>query len=265
MFEAELFGAERGAYTGADRRRAGLAAAAQNGTLFLDEIAEVPLALQAKLLRFLEGSEFRPLGGTESQRFTGRLVTATNKDLRTEVAASRFREDLLFRIEVLAISIPPLRQRREDIPRLAEELLAQLSEKYRRPLPLFNAEDLNWLCDYEFPGNVRELRNILERSLLRTPDESRWLTLDRTWSGDRSSASTLSPPPTRGTPKAPGDLLPPERANLTPLEAQEYLLIRTALAEARGGIRCAAAKLGLSPQALLRRLQKWPELRPPSA
>src|SRR5262249_3972608 len=142
MFEAELFGADRGAYTGADRRRAGLVTAAQNGTLFLDEIAEVPLALQAKLLRFLDGREFRTLGSPESQRSTGRLLAATNKNLRTEVAAGRFREDLLFRIEVLTISIPPLREHREDIPSLAEELLAQLSAKYRRSLPVFKAEDL---------------------------------------------------------------------------------------------------------------------------
>lgn len=262
MFEAELFGAERGAYTGADKRRPGLVAAAQGGTLFLDEIAEVPPALQAKLLRFIEGAEFRSLGSTASQRFNGRIIAATNKDLRTEVAAGRFREDLLFRIEMFTISIPPLRERREDIPRLSERLLAQLAEKYGRKLPLFNAEDLKAICDHDFPGNVRELRNILERSLLRTPQESQWLLLDRNWIGRRPSTSIFPASPKAASTGIPDDVLPPERASLTPLEAQEYRLIRASLTEARGGIRRAATKLGLSPQALLRRLDKWPELRP---
>lgn len=262
MFEAELFGAERGAYTGADRRRTGLVAAAQGGTLFLDEIGEVPLALQAKLLRFIEGREFRALGGTENQPFTGRLIAATNRNLRAEVAAGRFREDLLYRIEVFTVALPPLRERREDIPALAECLLAQLVRRYeRRPLNL-RPEDLTSLQQHNFPGNARELRNILERSLLRTPDDSRWLALDRAGLG----APPLATPVTSSTPSAApavieNDVLPPERAGLTALEAQEYRLIRQTLREVNGGIRRAAAKLGFSPQALLRRLEKWPELR----
>lgn len=261
MFEAELFGAERGAYTGADRRRAGLVQAAQGGTLFLDELAEVPLPLQAKLLRLLEGREFRALGGTEMQTFTGRFVAATNKSLHQEVEAGRFREDLLFRVEVLTIEIPPLRQRREDIPALAERLLSQLAIRYGRPTPLLRGEDLQVLSAHDFPGNVRELRNILERGLLRTPDESRWLFLDGAWF-KRSSAAPALPPPVVA-PIASDEALPAERATLSVLDAQEYRLIRKTLQEAKGGIRRAAAQLGLSPQALLRRLEKWPELRPP--
>ena len=265
MFEAELFGAERGAYTGADKRRQGLVASAQGGTLFLDEIAEVPMTSQAKLLRFLEGREFRPLGGTVSENFTGRFVAATNKSLHAEVAAGKFREDLLYRIEVFTIEIPSLRQRREDIPELAEHLLKHLANKYGRQTLLLRAEDLAALQVYSFPGNVRELRNILERGLLRTPDESRWLSLDLAWlkvSEPRppiiASPVTASIVPTVAI---LDDALPTDRASLSPLEAQEYRMIRTALREVNGGIRRAAAKVGLSPQALLRRLEKWPELR----
>jgi DNA-binding NtrC family response regulator len=260
MFEAELFGAERGAYTGADKKRQGLVSSAQGGTLFLDEIGEVPLGLQAKLLRFLESREFRALGGTGLEMFTGRVIAATNKSLQAEVQAGNFREDLFYRIEVFALEVPPLRAHREDIPALAETILEQLSRKYGRTVPLLRKEDLSALQQHSFPGNVRELRNILERALLRTAEDSRWLTLDLGWLG--KSAGVLAAAPVPATQSAQFSPLPPERAGLTPLEAQEYQMIRATLIESNGGIRRAAAKLGLSPQALLRRLEKWPELRP---
>ncbi len=253
MFESELFGAERGAYTGADKNRAGLVAAAAGGTLFLDEIAEVPPALQAKLLRLLEAREFRSLGSVESQRFTGRFVAATNKKLAAEVKAGRFREDLWYRLDVFAVELPPLRKRRADITGLAELLLTQLAQKYSRSKPLLRSEDLSAFNAHNFPGNVRELRNVLERSLLRTPPESKWLKLDLNWLSRETTMSAAATPATN-------DALPPERI-LKPVEAQEYLLIRDALRDSNGGIRRAATKLGMSPQALLRRLEKWPELR----
>ena len=181
MFEAELFGAERGAYTGADKARTGLVAAAGNGTLFLDEIGEVPLLLQTKLLRLLEARDIRALGSTRDQAFTGRFLAATNKDLTAEIKAGRFREDLLYRLDVFSIELPPLRQRREDIPKLAESLLSQLSAKYGRIKPLIRAEDLKALARHDFPGNVRELRNVLERSLLKTDSDNRWLAMDLNW------------------------------------------------------------------------------------
>jgi DNA-binding NtrC family response regulator len=254
MFESELFGAERGAYTGAERKRPGLVAAAAGGTLFLDEIAEVPQALQAKLLRLLDAREYRALGSTESQSFTGRFVAATNKNLADEVKAGRFREDLLYRLDVFAVELPPLRKRRADIPGLAELLLAQLAKKYERAKPMLKPEDLEALSAHNFPGNVRELRNVLERSLLRTAHDSRWLAIDLKWlQRDTTTAS-------RPAAETPMDALPPDR-KLSPVEAQEYRLIRDTLRETNGGIRRAAVKLGMSPQALLRRLEKWPELR----
>jgi DNA-binding NtrC family response regulator len=262
MFESELFGAERGAYTGADRKRQGLVAAAGTGTLFLDEIGEVPLALQAKLLRLLEAREYRPLGSTETLPFQGRFLAATNRSLSEEVRAGRFREDLLYRLEVFSIELPPLRQRRADLARLAERLLADLAVKYERTKQLLQPADLEALEAHDFPGNVRELRNVLERSLLKTPDDSRWLKLDVNWlHRGRPTTAHIAAPPSAAAAVTP----PPPQRSLTRLEEQEYRLIQTALAEANGGIRRAAAKVGLSPQALLRRLEKWPELRPPAA
>lgn len=255
MFESELFGAERGAYTGAEKKRSGLVGAAAGGTLFLDEIAEVPLALQAKLLRVLEAREFRSLGSTETQMFTGRFVAATNRNLADEVKAGRFREDLWYRLDVFAVELPPLRKRSADIPGLAELLLTQLARKYNRAKPMFQAGDLNALGAHEFPGNVRELRNVIERSLLRTDSESKWLALDLNWL--QRGATTA----TNASAVSSGDAIPADR-QLTAIEAQEYRLIRDTLRESHGGIRRAAGKLGMSPQALLRRLEKWPELRP---
>ena len=256
MFESELFGAERGAFTGADKKRGGLVAAAAGGTLFLDEIGEVPLALQAKLLRLLEAREFRALGTTEAQPFTGRFVAATNKNLAEEVKAGRFREDLLYRFDVFSVELPPLRKRRADIPGLAELLLGQLAKKYDRAKPLLTPEDLAKLSAHDFPGNVRELRNVLERSLLKTSDDAKWLALDVNWLNRSSGSGVLGP----GSATPTTEPLPADR-NLSPVDAQEYRLIRDTLREVNGGIRRAATKLGMSPQALLRRLEKWPELR----
>jgi len=258
MFEAELFGAERGAYTGADRRRTGLAAAASDGTLFLDEIGDVPLPLQPKLLRLLEAREFRALGSNEPQTFTGRFIAATNKSLVDEVKAGRFREDLWYRLDVFTVELPPLRQRRGDIPGLAELLLAQLARKYDRAKPLLKPDDLAAIANYDFPGNVRELRNLIERSLLKSPADERWLSLDLGWL-ERGTSRTPPPAQLRPQPATVPQL--PEGRELTPIEAQEYRLIREALLDAKGGIRRAASRLGMSPQALLRRLEKWPELR----
>jgi DNA-binding NtrC family response regulator len=260
MFESELFGAERGAFTGADKKRAGLAAAAAGGTLFLDEIAEVPLAQQAKLLRLLEAREFRALGSTATQPFTGRFLAATNKNLADEVKAGRFREDLLYRLDVFSVELPPLRQRRADIPGLAELLLTQLAKKYSRPKPLLQADDLAKLAAHSFPGNVRELRNVIERSLLRTASDTKWLALDLNWLNKNSPAAPIPAPEASSPAPLPDDPLPADRA-LTPIEAQEYKLIRDTVRANQGGIRRSATVLGMSPQALLRRLEKWPELR----
>lgn len=253
MFEAELFGNEKGAYTGADRRRTGLAEAAEGGTLFLDEVAEIPLDLQSKLLRFLETHEYRPLGGTALRHFNGRVVAATNRKLSEEVRAGRFREDLLYRLDVFSVRLPSLREHLGDLPRIAEALLERLCEKYTRPVPALSQGDLRALQSHSFPGNVRELRNLLERSLLRTEPTAHELKMDLEWLRNRAELSSNAPETTT----APAAVA----RSLSPLELQEYELIARTLANENGGIRRAAAKLGLTHQALLRRLQKWPELR----
>jgi len=160
-----------------------------------------------------------------------------------------------------AVELPPLRKRRTDVPGLAELLLTQLAKKYERAKPLLKPDDLAALNNHSFPGNVRELRNVIERSLLRTSNDAKWLALDVNWlsraAAPAASAPTLAVASTSAIPEEP---LPADR-KLTPVEAQEYRLIRDTLRECNGGIRRAAAKLGFSPQALLRRLEKWPELR----
>lgn len=276
MFEAELFGSEKGAYTGADKRRVGLIEAAEGGTLFLDEVAEIPLPQQAKLLRFLESREYRALGSTKAREFTGRVVAATNRPLEEDVREKRFREDLLFRLDVLTLRLPPLRERISDLEPLAEHLLTQLCAKYQRPKPFLRPEDLAVLRGYNFPGNVRELRNLLERSLLKNAPDSHWLVLDLGWLrglAPAASVPALSVPtpiavtPTVVAPSSPAPVaapLPPPERVLNPIDLQEYQLIRQVLLDEKGAIRRAAAKLGLTHQALLRRLQKWPELRPGS-
>jgi len=250
MFEAELFGSEKGAYTGAEKKREGLISSAEGGTLFLDEITETPMPQQAKLLRFLDSHEYRPLGGNALRQFGGRVVAATNRVLADEVRHGRFREDLMFR---LSVRLPPLREHMSDLDMLTRNLLAQLSEKYGRQQPTLRPGDLAAMRDYRFPGNVRELRNLLERALLRTPESAAVLAFDATWLSSGSSLDTAS------ISKSPSSL--PADRKLNAIELQEYSLIQEALRSEDGGIRRAAARLGITHQALMRRLEKWPELR----
>ena len=253
MFESELFGSEKGAFTGADKRREGLIEGAAGGTLFLDEITETPLPQQAKLLRFLESREYRPLGSNALRQFTGRIVAATNRSLAEEIKCGRFREDLMYRLTVATVRLPALREHISDLELLVENLLTQLAEKYRRKKPFLKPGDFEAMRRYHFPGNVRELRNLLERALLRTPDEASWLAFDLAWLSNaaigETAASTSIPAP------------PPLDRQLNAIDLQEYRLIQQTLQAEGGGIRRAATRLGITHQALLRRLEKWPELR----
>jgi DNA-binding NtrC family response regulator len=173
LIESELFGFEKGAFTGADCARAGRFEEAHGGTLFLDEIGELPLATQAKLLRFLDEPVVSRLGGNQSKRLDVRLITATHRDLQELVAKGLFRADLLFRLNVARIRVPPLREHREDIPALAEyllKLLTQDSELGSQHFPILSEETLIRLRQYDWPGNVRELRNVLQQALLVARD-----------------------------------------------------------------------------------------------
>ena len=169
LFESELFGYEKGAFTGAHHRRIGLVESASGGTLFLDEIGEVPLAQQAKLLRLIESSTFRRVGGVETLRADFRLVAATHRDLRAMVARGEFREDLYYRLNVFPIRVPPLRERSEDLPLLVDALLARIAP--HRALRL-DARAMAALRGHPFAGNIRELRNVLERAALLADRES---------------------------------------------------------------------------------------------
>ena len=165
LLESELFGYVKGAFTGADSDKAGLFQAASGGTIFLDEIAELPLVLQPKLLRVLQEHRFKRVGAIEEQSTDARVIAATNRDLEAEVRAGRFREDLFFRLNVLPIEIPPLRARREDIPILTTSFIERFSKDYRREVSEISPEAMNYLLNYHFPGNVRQLENIIERGV----------------------------------------------------------------------------------------------------
>jgi transcriptional regulator with GAF, ATPase, and Fis domain len=166
LIESEFFGHEKGAFTGAAMRREGRFAQADGGTLFLDEIAELPLELQAKLLRVLQEGEFEPLGSERTQKVDVRIVAATNRRIEDEIAAGRFREDLYYRLNVFPIHIPPLRERTGDIDLLAEAFAERFARRMGRRFDKLGADDLRVLRGYAWPGNVRELQNVIERALI---------------------------------------------------------------------------------------------------
>ncbi len=234
-FESELFGHMRGAFTDARTDRIGRFELADKGTIFLDEIANVPVRQQAKLLRVLETGQSERVGSSKTIRVDVRVLSATNADLRREVAEGRFREDLLFRLNTVELRLPPLRERREDIPALATHFLAHYAAKYRRTLAGLSPHALRALLSYPWPGNVRELDHTLERGVLMA-------------TGTSIEASDLGLPVARVTQAATMDDLD--------LEAVEAILVRKALARAQGNITQAAELLGLSRGALYRRLEK---------
>ncbi|HSE17074.1 MAG TPA: sigma-54 dependent transcriptional regulator [Pyrinomonadaceae bacterium] len=237
VFESELFGHVRGAFTDAKSDRVGRFELADGGTLFLDEIGNVPLNLQPKLLRVLETGEFERVGSSKTQKVNVRLLSATNADLNAEVAQGRFRQDLLFRLNTVEIRLPPLRDRIEDIPPLAEHFLKLHRERYRRPIMGFTPEAIDALRQHLWPGNVRELDHVIERAVLMSP-------------GNIVTAFDLA---LESTP----DARLSARLEEMSLEDAERLLIKKALARFEGNANRAAEALGLSRSALYRRLQKY--------
>jgi two-component system response regulator HydG len=171
LLESELFGHERGAFTGAVTRREGRFQLAHRGTIFLDEVGEMNPALQTKLLRVLQEKEFEPVGSARTIKVDIRVIAATNKDLTKEVREGRFREDLYYRLNVVPVTMPPLRERREDIPPLADHFLAVYREKNRKPLKGISGKALDLLVRYDWPGNIRELENCIERAVIMAKEE----------------------------------------------------------------------------------------------
>jgi DNA-binding NtrC family response regulator len=234
VFESELFGHVKGAFTDARADRVGRFELADGGTLFLDEIANVPASQQAKLLRVLETGEFERLGSSRTRKVDVRILTATNANLHAEVAAGRFRQDLLFRLNTIEIAVPPLRERREDIPALAQYFLRQHAQRYRKGALGFDPTALRALLDHPWPGNVRELDHAVERAALLAH-------------GETVQAADLGL-------RRDGDArMPLEEMSL---EDVESLLVQKAMARFGGNVSHAARALGLSRSALYRRLEK---------
>ncbi len=236
VFESELFGHVRGAFTDAKADRVGRFEMAEGGTLFLDEIANVPLSQQNKLLRVLETGDFERLGSSRTRRANVRLISATNADLHAEVAAGRFRQDLLFRINTIELRLPSLRERREDIPALATHFLQRRARHYRKPITGFDPSAMQALLEHAWPGNVRELDHAIERAVLMAQ-------------GSTVKGSDLGLRSTRSEGAA--------RLEDMSLEDVECFLIKKAMSRYDGNVSHAARGLGLSRSALYRRLQRY--------
>lgn len=236
MWESEFFGHRKGAFTGAASDREGRFRSAHGGTLFMDEIGTMPLSAQAKVLRVLESGEFERLGEERPTRVDVRIVAATNSDLESEVEAGHFRQDLYYRLNVVPILIPPLRERRDDIPLLVRHFVARIAARLNRQAPDIDPDVLRDLRAYEWPGNVRELRNVLERALILHP-------------GDRLASLDLVP--VQGV--APGE----EAQDLRTRMAEAEKRFVTEALEAAGGVRKdAARRLGIDPRNLSYYLRK---------
>ncbi len=235
LFESELFGHVKGAFTDAKADRVGRFELADGGTLFLDEIANVPLQQQAKLLRVLETGEFERVGSSRTRQADVRLLSATNSRLDAEVEAGRFRQDLYFRLRTVEIHLPPLRDRRDDIPTLASHFLTSHATRYRKPITGFDEAAMKTLLGHDWPGNVRELDHAVEGAVLMTNGTS-------IRAADLNLASSASRTP---------------RIEDMSLEDVESLLIRKALNRFGGNVSKAAEALGLSRSALYRRIQRY--------
>jgi len=242
LMESEFFGHKKGSFTGATADKQGLFQAAQGGTLFLDEVADLPLAMQVKLLRAIQEKAVRAVGGQQEEKVDVRLLSATHKDLAAEVAAGRFRQDLYYRLNVIELRVPPLRQRREDIPLLANAILARLSEASGQSVTL-STEASAKLQSYRFPGNVRELENLLERACTLCDGrqiEAHDLQLSETPAAISETSANIN-----------------QIDNLEDyLEETERNLLMQALEETRWNRTAAAERLGLTFRSLRYRLKK---------
>jgi two-component system response regulator AtoC len=245
LLESELFGHERGAFTGATERRVGRFEAADGGTLFLDEIGEIDAGTQVKLLRFLETRSFERLGSVKPVKVDVRLVAATNRDLEAMVKAGAFREDLLYRLNVVRLMMPPLRERREDIPLLLRHYIELMAEENGVPPIEVDAEAMRVLEQYNWPGNIRELRNFAENAVvLQRGGRLTVYDLDARYLGHEPVAASGSTGP----------------GNPLSVEENQKRLVRNALLQAGGNRTLAAEMLGISRRTLHRKLKQWPEL-----
>lgn len=268
LMESEIFGHVKGAFTGALGEREGAAAMANGGTLFLDEVCEMDLDLQAKLLRFIQTETFRKVGASVTEKVDVRLICATNKDPMAEVKAGRFREDLYYRLHVIPLHLPPLRDRDDDIVKIARVFLAKFTEQEKRKFRDFDPAAAAVLMSYEWPGNVRELQNVVQNTVVLHD-------------GEHVTPDMLPPPLSLVTPSVSVSKVPPAAdpdiaspavasgprpsdvkslsAEIRPLAAVEREYIEGAIARCDGNIRTAAALLGIAPQTIYRKRSAWEE------
>jgi two-component system response regulator AtoC len=275
LLESELFGFERGAFTGAIQHKPGKFEFANHGTMFLDEISEIPTSLQAKLLQVLQDGEFARLGGRDDVRVDVRILAATNRDLERAVAEGQFREDLYFRLNVVCITLPPLRQRRDEIPVLMDRFLREFAEHYNKPPLALTSDILRLFAEYDWPGNVRELENAAKRIVILGTDaplrreladaiagRNRAPELAPALQPNRSPAATAPPraqpaaipePPPADPPQIVGTLKDVARHAMR--HAERRLIFQT-LQQTRWNRRAAAALLGISYKALLYKIKE---------
>jgi len=248
LLESELFGHEKGAFTGASDRRAGKFEQAQHGTLFLDEVGELALPLQAKLLRALQERGFERVGGSELIRSDARIVAATNRDLRQRVTGGQFREDLFYRLQVISIHIPPLRERKEDIPLLAHALMQKIGQVIGKPNLRISDDAIRLLLARDWPGNVRELENSLTQAMLHARTDLITLELFDTPAAPPSKEQDTAPPP-------PGEIAHGEPVRT--LEEVEAEYIQRVLDHTQGHKSRSCTILGISRPALDRKIRKF--------
>jgi two-component system response regulator AtoC len=260
LMESELFGHEKGSFTGAAARKQGLFELAGRGSIFLDEIGEMPMPLQVKLLRVLQEKKIRRLGGNNDIPVTARIISATNRDIEALVREGRFREDLYYRLNVFRISLPPLRERKEDIPLLADHLLSRLCARMGRPRPELAPGVRERLSAYAFPGNIRELENILERAVIYCEGNAirqKDIDLHKPGTSGKSNEparTNESVKPGNNQEDATADWPPPAVSSMEEIEKNAIL---DALAKNNGNRTRAAAMLGLSRKTILNKLKAW--------
>jgi DNA-binding NtrC family response regulator len=250
LLESELFGHEKGSFTGAAQRRLGRFESAHGGTIFLDEIGEMDQALQAKLLRVIQTKQFERVGGNETISTDVRIISATNRDLKKEVEAGRFREDLYYRLATFPILLPPLRQRRSDVLLLAEHFLRRYAAQENKPARRFSREALRLLYGYPWPGNVRELENAIQRAVVMS--EGEFLTEEEL----PVSVQSFSDPASASA----GDVLSGPAATddiIVPMEKMEEIAVRNALRICGGNSAMAAKRLGIGRATLYRMVKRY--------